>query len=141
MKIFLKKLLSPNVDNSRIDNLEENIENNAYNNISDLNATELQDFKEAVEVEVEVALADLPTKEDEEAYRKGLMDLFNPNSEVYNDIEAATEQVIEEIDENHSNIFDNIDGEEVLAAYRIRISTKLVASGINLCVSLLCGGV
>ncbi|HGH1683487.1 TPA: hypothetical protein ACJHMO_003582 [Enterococcus faecalis] len=135
-------IVIPEVDNERLNKLEETIEEGDYDNIQDLNQEELTNFIEAVDVEV--ALADLPTEEDAEAYKQGLLDLFDPKSDVYNNVEGATEQIIEEIDSNHSSVFDKIDGEDALAArarYRIRISTKVVAAGINLLVSLICGGI
>ncbi len=130
----------PEVDEVRIENLEENIVNGDYVSIQDLNSEELESFLKAVDVEV--SLADLPTEEDKEVYKQGLIDLFDSESNVYNDLESTTEQIIKEIDGNHTGIFDKVDGEEALAAnYRIKISTKIFAAGVNLTVSLICGGV
>lgn len=128
----------PEVDERRLSEIDKNIQEDNYTDMNELTKTEKENFIQAVIVETE--LAGLPTEEDKEVYKQALIDLFDSNSEVYNDVEATTEQVIEGIDENHSSPFDFISGDDVLAL-RIRISNKIVGSGINLAISLMIGGV
>ena len=108
-------------------------------NVQNMNAQELKSFKELVQQEAEKV--NLPTAEDTEAYKQTLLDLYDSNSSVYQDIESATKQVIKEINDNHENVLDKINGEKVLAAKHGTISVKILASTLNLAVNAACGGV
>ncbi|BAK58943.1 MULTISPECIES: hypothetical protein [Lactococcus] len=71
-----------------------------------MTSEELKNFEEAAQQEAEKA--DLHTQEDREAYKKTLMDLYDPNSSVYQDLQGATDRLIEEINENHQSVLDKV---------------------------------
>ncbi|MDG6111204.1 hypothetical protein NF715_05210 [Lactococcus formosensis] len=99
---------------------------------------ELKNFEEAAQQEAEKA--DLPTQEDREAYKKALIDLYNPNSSVYQDLQGATDQLIEEINENYQSVLDKVTPERVLAAKHGTISVKVLAGAINVGLVAVTGG-
>ncbi|MCH1713479.1 MULTISPECIES: hypothetical protein [Lactococcus] len=99
---------------------------------------ELKNFEEAAQQEAEKA--DLPTQEDREAYKKTLMDLYDPNSSVYQDLQGATDRLIEEINENHQSVLDKVTSERVLAAKHGTISVKVLAGAINVGLVAVTGG-
>lgn len=99
---------------------------------------ELKNFEEAAQQEAEKA--DLPTQEDREAYKKALIDLYNPNSSVYQDLQGATDQLIEEINENYQSVLDKVTPERVLAAKHGTISIKVLAGAINVGLVAVTGG-
>jgi hypothetical protein len=55
-------------------------------------------------------------------------------------LQEATEQVINEIDENHESLLDKITGKRVMAASHGLVSTKLLASTINIGLAFAVGG-
>ena len=95
-----------------IDNPEEII------NTQQMTPEELKNFEEAAQQEAEKA--DLPTQKDRDAYKKTLKDLYDPNSSVYKDLQGATDQLIEEINENHQSVLDKVTPERVLAANMVQ---------------------
>jgi len=99
---------------------------------------ELKNFEEAAQQEAEKA--DLPTQEDREAYKKALIDLYNPNSSVYQDLQGETDQLIEEINENYQSVLDKVTPERVLAAKHGTISVKVLAGAINVGLVAVTGG-
>lgn len=107
-------------------------------NLQNMNTEELKSFEQLAQEEAEKA--ELPTKEDTEAYKQALQDLFDANSSIYQDIAGATDQVIEEINDNHKTPLDKITGTKVLAAKHGTISVKLAGSTFNLIISLMAGG-
>ncbi|MFK4899328.1 hypothetical protein [Lactococcus petauri] len=107
-------------------------------NLRNMNAEELKAFEQLAQEEAEKA--DLPTTEDTEAYKQTLLDLFDSNSSIYQDIAGATDQVIEEINDNHASPLDKITGKKVLAAKHGTISVKFAGSTFNLIISLMAGG-
>ncbi|WP_270234442.1 hypothetical protein [Lactococcus garvieae] len=112
-------------DDSSIDdeNLQKLIDNpEEIINTQQMTPEELKNFEEAAQQEAEKA--DLPTQEDREAYKKTLMDLYDPNSSVYQDLQGATDRLIEEINENHQSVLDKVTSEHVLAG---AINVGLVA--------------
>ena len=104
----------------------------------EMSQEEFEEFK--VIVYAEANSLNLPTKEDVEVYAQSIIDLYTPNSSNYLDLAATTEKIIDGIDENHKNLFDYISGEEVLAASHGAISNSVLASAINVGISLAVGG-
>lgn len=98
--------------------------------------------KEVLETLVVQAVEDmnLPTEADAEDTVQEVLNFFDSESEIYGDLEQLTEEVAEDIDENHSSIFDSISGEEVLAAKRGIVSIKLLATAINVVIAFITGG-
>ncbi|MEB8416300.1 hypothetical protein NGG16_02480 [Enterococcus casseliflavus] len=88
----------------------------------------------------EVDKLDLPTEEDRETYVQVMLDFYDSSSEVYQDIEASSKSLLEEIDENHSSPLDSITGEDVLAASHGWISRSLLASVTNTTITLIIAG-
>jgi len=86
---------------------------------------------------VEAEKIDLPTEEDKESYVQEMLDFYDSNSENYQDLEKTTEELVEEIDENHSSILDPINGEDVLAASHGLVSVALLGSVVNTTINLL----
>lgn len=107
-------------------------------NVQEMSASEFEEFKNIVFEEARKV--GLPSEADVEDYAQGIIDLYNPTSSVYADLEAATEQISDAIDENHENLFDKITGEKVLAAAHGAISNSVLASAINVGISLAVGG-
>ena len=128
-------------DDSSIDdeNLQKLIDNpEEIINTEQMTPEELKNFEEAAQQEAEKA--DLPTQEDREAYKKTLMDLYDPNSSVYQDLQGATDRLIEEINENHQSVLDKVTSERVLAAKHGTISVKVLAGAINVGLVAVTGG-
>lgn len=128
-------------DDSSIDdeNLQKLIDNpEEIINTQQMTPEELKNFEEAAQQEAEKA--DLPTQEDREAYKKTLMDLYDPNSSVYQDLQGATDRLIEEINENHQSVLDKVTSEHVLAAKHGTISVKVLAGAINVGLVAVTGG-
>ena len=76
----------PTVDMDRINTFEEDTNNENYaKDISDLSTAELADFKLAARLEAENS--GLQTEDEKEAYYQALINLFDPNSETYGDLE------------------------------------------------------
>ncbi|KPG74255.1 hypothetical protein AEQ18_00100 [Enterococcus sp. RIT-PI-f] len=82
----------------------------------------------------------LPTEEDKDSYVQVMLDFYDSSSEVYQDIEAGSKVLLEEIDENHSSPLDPITGEDVLAASHGWISRSLLASVTNTTITLIVAG-
>ena len=82
--------------------------------IQEFNDEQLEVFENLVDVIVEDS--EFPTKEDAQDVEEVLVDFFDSESEVYQNVEATSSEMIDRIDDNHSSIFDPITGEEVLAA-------------------------
>ncbi|HFI0796420.1 TPA: hypothetical protein ACGO8I_001747 [Streptococcus suis] len=99
---------------------------------------EFEEFKMIVYAEANSL--NLPTQEDVNVYAQSIIDLYTPGSSNYLDLVATTEKIIDGIDENHENLFDYISGEEVLAANHGVISNSVLASAINVGISLAIGG-
>lgn len=89
-----------------------------------MSSEELKDFEEFALQEAEKA--NLPTQEDTDAYKQALIDVYNPNSSIYHNLQGATEQLIEDINDNHESILDKITAEKVLAANHGTISVKFL---------------
>ncbi|MFK4878829.1 hypothetical protein ACI1UB_07280 [Lactococcus petauri] len=68
------------------------------------------------------------------------MDLYDPNSSVYQDLQGATDRLIEEINENHQSVLDKVTSERVLAAKHGTISVKVLAGAINVGLVAVTGG-
>ncbi|AWJ95573.1 hypothetical protein GRR92_14380 [Lactococcus lactis subsp. lactis] len=115
------------------------LDSNQEIDIQNMNTQELKSFEQIVQEEAEKA--ELPTTEDTEVYKQTLLDLYDSNSAIYQDVSSATEQVIEEINENHDSLLDKITGEKVIAASHGTVSVKMLASTLNVAVNLACGGV
>lgn len=114
------------------------LDSNQEIDIQDMNSQELESFEKLVQQEAENV--ELPTAEDTEVYKQTLLDLYDSNSSVYQDISAATDQAIDEINDNHESLLDKIDGEEVLAASHGTISVKLAGSAFNIMIGAMAGG-
>lgn len=114
------------------------LDSNQEIDIQNMNSQELESFEQLIQQEVESA--ELPTDEDTEAYKQTLLDFFDSDSNVYQNVEAATEQAIDEINDNHESVLDKIDGEKVLAASHGTISVKLLGSILNVVVAAAIGG-
>ena len=102
--------------------------------LKNMTKNQIDSFTKYIEKEVESI--DLPTEEDEESYKQVMLDFFNSDSEIYGNIEEATTELISEIDSNHSSPFDNLSGEEVLAAKRGWVSVTLLGSVVNTTINL-----
>lgn len=90
-------------------------------------------------VEQAVAALELPTEEDANDTTQEILNFFNSNTEIYGNLEELTQEVLSEIDENHSSIFDHISGEKVIAATRL-ISIKLLGTILNVAIGVIAGG-
>lgn len=129
------------VDNQAIDEakLDEFIKNPKETiDIQKMDTNERENFEKMAQEEAEKA--EMPTAEDTEAYKQTLIDLFDSKSDIYQNPEEATAQIIDEIDENHEDIMDKITGEKVLAASHGTISVGLAGNMLNLAISAAMGG-
>lgn len=59
---------------------------------------------------------------------------------MYQDLQGATDQLIEEINENHQSVLDKVTPERVLAAKHGTISVKVLAGAINVGLVAVTGG-
>ncbi len=124
----------PTVDMDRINTFEEDTNNENYaKDISDLSTAELADFKLAARLEAENS--GLQTEDEKEAYYQALINLFDPNSETYGDLELTTIELTKEL--------NSTDGFSMYsrAASRGWISVGFAGSAFNLGVNLATGGV
>lgn len=113
------------IENFEIDTVSENY----ATNLNDLSDSELEKFKENVSAEVDKL--DLSTEEEKEAYYNSLLDLFDPESETYGDLEYASEKLGKEL---------NPAGRYKRAAHGW-ISVGFAGAAFNLGVNLVTGGV
>lgn len=127
---------SSEIDESKVQKFIDNPEE--ITSTDKMSSEELKDFEEFALQEAEKA--NLPTQEDTDAYKQALIDVYNPNSSIYHNLQGATEQLIEDINDNHESILDKITAEKVLAANHGTISVKFLASTINIGLVAATGG-
>lgn len=129
----------PQVDTERIDKAANLADGGANLTTDDLNKDQLANFEQAAQFYAENA--NLPTEQDTQDYKQALIDFYNPNSKTFNDLEATTDKIVADINENHETIFDKVDAEKVLAASHGWISVRVAGDTINLALSMTYGGV
>lgn len=119
----------------------EEYDENEIIDVSNMTAEQEKVFISMIEQSVESM--DLPTTEDEASTVNEILNFFNSESDSFGDYEATTENIITEIDNNHETIFDNvfddISGEEVVAARKI-VSVKVLGTILNVAISFVTGG-
>lgn len=82
----------------------------------------------------------LPTQSDFDDYVSAVLSVFNSESNNYQDVSAANDQLITELDENHSSIFDPLSGEKILAAKHGTISASFLGSVLDAAIGAVVGG-
>lgn len=119
--------------------IAEVFDENTELDIQVLNNEQIETFENLIEVVVDDTA--FPTQEDAQDVKSVLMDFFNSESNLYKDIEATSEEMIDRIDENHSSIFDPISGEDVFAASRGWLSVWVLSVATNLAINFVIGGI
>lgn len=126
-------------DNSKVQAILAGNTSAADVNTDNMSKQEKINFTAAVNQAAENA--DLPTEEDKEAFKQAIIDYFTPGTEVYQNVTATTDQVIDEINENHKSPLDKITGEKVMASAHGAISDKVAGGVLNVAISAVCGNI
>lgn len=102
--------------------------------IQEMNAEQEQVLTQLIEDNAKTI--NFPTEADKDSYIDVMLSFYDSTSGNFQNIEEASQALVEEIDKNHSSPADKITGETVLAASHGWISVSLLASVVNTTINL-----
>lgn len=135
-----------NTDNSSVlsetetKELSEFSEQNADQmiDVQNMNSVQKEAFRKIIEENVNNL--NLPTQEDVNDFVDMTISVYDSNSDNYQDISSANDQLIDELDENHDSISDSLSGEKILAAGHGSVSVSFLGSVLDAAIGAVVGG-
>lgn len=131
--------VSNNLTNQDQQNIQDINDESSTIDVATMNSEDKESFEKLIQNAVEQM--DLPSDADAKDAKTQLLGFFDSNSENYQNIQKTTENLSNDIDENHASVLDNVTGEKVLAANHGTVSVAVLGSVLNVAIGVALGGI
>ncbi|WP_273710300.1 hypothetical protein [Leuconostoc mesenteroides] len=131
--------VSNNLTNQDQQNIQDINDESSTIDVATMNSEDKASFEKLIQNSVEQM--DLPSDADAKDAETQLLGFFDSNSENYQNIQKTTENLSNDIDENHASMLDNVTGEKVLAANHGTVSVAVLGSALNVAIGVALGGI